>query len=352
MEAKELVRVERQSLESRILERSWIDDYCRYLDRSKNTTITYTKNLRSFFAWLCMEGIRRPIREDVMEYRSWLLSAHYAIKLDLRTASGWSYQMNGSGQRMRIKCKPATVALYLRSVCAFFSWAELEGLYPNIAKGIHAPKIRNDFHKKDAMEPEEIRQLLQHMDSNPGSTRQEKEQRARIRAIILLAVTAGLRTIEISRATIGDLEIRGGRAWLYIWGKGHSEPDQRKALAKGTYEAIKAYLDLRQDPMRPDAPLFMATGNRSAGGPVLPTTISTWIKREMQAAGYDSERLTAHSLRHTAGTMAQRISGDLYLTQRYMRHSNPATTEIYLHTDTGAQEAGIADQLFLSFTEA
>ena len=66
----------------------------------------------------------------------------------------------------------------------------------------------------------------------------------------------------------------------------------------------------------------------------------------MQAAGFNSERLTAHSLRHTAGTAVQEITGDIYATQKYMRHSNPATTEIYLHNDTEKAEAGIAEQLY------
>ena len=66
----------------------------------------------------------------------------------------------------------------------------------------------------------------------------------------------------------------------------------------------------------------------------------------MQEAGYNSERLTAHSLRHTAGTAVQEMTGDIYATQKYMRHSNPATTEIYLHTNTEMQEAGIASNLY------
>ena len=66
----------------------------------------------------------------------------------------------------------------------------------------------------------------------------------------------------------------------------------------------------------------------------------------MQEAGFDSERITAHSLRHTAGTAVMELTGDLYKTQNYMRHSNPATTEIYLHTDTEKAEAGIAQQLY------
>ena len=69
----------------------------------------------------------------------------------------------------------------------------------------------------------------------------------------------------------------------------------------------------------------------------------------MQQAGFNSERLTPHSLRHSTGTAVQGLTGDLYATQKYMRHSNPATTEIYLHTDTEKQEAGIAQSLYNLF---
>ena len=40
------------------------------------------------------------------------------------------------------------------------------------------------------------------------------------------------------------------------------------------------------------------------------------------------------------------LTGDLYQTQQYMRHSNPATTEIYLHIDTEKKEADIAQRLY------
>ena len=70
------------------------------------------------------------------------------------------------------------------------------------------------------------------------------------------------------------------------------------------------------------------------------------LKGAMIQAGFDSERLTAHSLRHTAGTTVMELTGNLYTTQKYMRHSNPATTEIYLHNETDRQEAGIAAQLY------
>ena len=114
-------------------------------------------------------------------------------------------------------------------------------------------------------------------------------------------------------------------------------------------DAIRDYLRSRTDYPTGSSPLFVATGNRSGGKRIATTTISTMLKDAMRRAGYDSERLTAHSLRHTAGTQVQELQGNIYLTQKYMRHSNPATTEIYLHNDTDRAEADIARQLYRSY---
>ena len=71
------------------------------------------------------------------------------------------------------------------------------------------------------------------------------------------------------------------------------------------------------------------------------------LKHCMVAAGYDSERLTAHSLRHTAGTAAMNRSGNnIFVTQTYMRHNDPKTTEIYAHVDIEAQEAQLAQDIY------
>lgn len=79
------------------------------------------------------------------------------------------------------------------------------------------------------------------------------------------------------------------------------------------------------------------------------TTISTIIKGELKAAGYDSERLTAHSLRHTAGTTVQQITKNLHETQRYMRHASPVTTEIYIHDIQTDEEADTAQRLYNAY---
>ena len=71
------------------------------------------------------------------------------------------------------------------------------------------------------------------------------------------------------------------------------------------------------------------------------------LKEAMKAAGFNSERLTAHSLRHTAGQTVMKVTGDnIYKTQLYMRHSSPTTTEIYLNNSNEEQDSNIAQRLY------
>lgn len=343
------------------LQPALFNNFISFIDRGEKTTKTYITNLRQFVAWLKYEAITRPARQDIISYRDYLISEHKAVKLDSNSVNGWAYRTDNNGVPIVIKCKANTVAQYLRVVCQFFRWTAAEGLYPNIADNIHAPKTNKETHAKEALEPADVMKIetsiqaaaKAKLETAAGSVKdtagrvdRATEQGKRLYAMYLLAVNAGLRTIELERANIKDLEVKGGNAYLYVWGKGHSEADTRKALAPEVYTAIKAYLDCRSGNKAANSPLFVSTGNRSKGKRIAARTISTMLKKAMQAAGYDSERLTAHSLRHTAGTAAMEICKDIYTTQQYMRHSNPATTEIYLHNDTEKQQATLAQQVY------
>lgn len=338
-----------------------INDFMSFIDRSERTTQTYITNLRQFVAWLHYAGVQQPTRADVIAYRDYLLTEHDAIELAPGTAAGYRRRTDNTGRPYKIACKPGTVAQYLRSVGQLFKWTAANGLYPDIAANIHAPKVTHDTHKKEALQPADVFTIEQSIAA--GAERKSKtaaeaekdtagrmeratEQGKRLFAMYLLAVNAGLRTVELSRANVKDLEIKNGNACLYVWGKGHSEPDAKKPLAPAVYEALQDYLRSRSDKPTGSSPLFVATGNRSGGKRIEARTIGQMLKRAMIEAGYNSERITAHSLRHTAGTNVMEITGDLYAAQRYMRHNNPATTEIYLHNNTEKQEAHIAQQLY------
>ena len=343
------------------LQPALFDDFIAFVDRTEKTARTYITNLKQFAAWLKYAAISRPARRDILSYRDYLAAEHDAIQLDPGSAQGWTYRTNGSGKRYTIKCKPNTVKQYLQSVRQFFSWTAANGFYPNIAANIHAPKVRQDIHRKDALTAADVLTIEKDIEAaaaarteaaaeaakdTAGRISRATEQGKRLFAMYTLAVNAGLRTIEISRADIKDIEVKGGKAVLYIWGKGHTEADAKKPLAPEVYDAIKDYLDSRTDRPTANSPLFVSTGNRSGGKRIAPTTISTMLKKAMQHAGFDSERITAHTLRHTTGTNVQEITGNLYTTQKYMRHMNPATTEIYLHNDTEKQETETAQRLY------
>ena len=337
------------------------DSFIRYIDRGEKTTRTYIVNLRQFAAWLKYASIARPIREDIISYRDYLAAEHDAIQIAPGSVEGWTYRTDRNGKPYKVICKPNTIKQYLQSVRQFFSWTAANGLYPNIAANIHAPKVRQDVHKKDALTAADVLSIEQSIEAaaetktaaaataakdTAGRISRATEQGKRLYAMYVLAVNAGLRTIEISRANVKDIEVKNGKAILYVWGKGHTEADAKKPLAPEVYAAIREYLDSRKDKPTANSPLFVATGNRSGGQRIAETTISKMLKRAMQEAGFDSERITAHTLRHTAGTNVQEITGNLYITQKYMRHANPATTEIYFHNDTEKQEAETAQQLY------
>ena len=357
----EALAVYNQTIAKQEFNSNLFSEFVAWIDRSEKTARTYLTNLKQFMAWLKYAAIANPVRDDIILYRQYLTAEHKAITLDPQSVAGWKYRTDAHGNIIIVKCKPNTIAQYLRSVCQFFRWTAANNLYPDIAANIHAPKIKHDTHRKEALTVKEVITIEQSITQQAeakieaaataykdaaGKMQRSTEQGKRLYAMYLLAVNAGLRTVEINRANIKDLQTKNGRTVLYIWGKGHTEPDQRKPLAPEVAAAIQDYINSRTDTPTGTSPLFVSTGNRSKGKRIATTTISTMLKRAMQAAGFNSERLTAHSLRHTAGTAVQEITGDIYATQKYMRHSNPATTEIYLHNDTEKAEAGIAEQLY------
>ena len=260
-------------------------NFVTWIDRSEKTTRSYLTNLRQFMAWLRFSAVLQPTREDILSYRDWLGVEHDAIELDPSIAKGWSYRTDKAGNPIKITCRPNTVAQYLRSVAQFFRWTAANGLYPDIAANIHAPKIRHDTHKKDALTPGDVLAIENSITARAsskeesaadaskdraGRMQRSMEQGKRLYAMYLLAVTAGLRTVEISRANVKDMETKGGQTWLYIWGKGHTEPDQKKPLAPEVAEAIREYLQARGDCPTGKSPLFVSTGNRSGGKRIAP----------------------------------------------------------------------------------
>ncbi|WP_203261838.1 tyrosine-type recombinase/integrase [Streptococcus uberis] len=269
--------------------------FISYLDASPKTIETYTKALRQFFNYIGVHGIRKPQREDVLAFRD-----------DLK-ASG---------------LKPTTVQNYITATRIFFKWTAQEGLYPNIAEHVKGAKLDKN-HKKDYLTSRQAKEVL-------AGVQTDSEEGLRNYAILSLMITGGLRTIEVSRADVGDLRTVGESTVLYIQGKGREEKTEYIKISAPVEKAIRSYLKAR-DNVEEWQPLFTSTSNNSKGKRITTRTVSGVVKTALRNAGYDSARLTAHSLRHTAITLALLAGREITEVQQFARHANLNTTMIYNH---------------------
>lgn len=288
------------------------DEFISFIDAKPKTIATYTRALRQFFVFIKDKGITHPTREDVIAFREELL----------------------------LRNKPTTVQNYIVTVRLFFRWLEQMGIYKNIADKIKSPTI-SKAHKKDYLTSKQVKAILEHI-ANDAS-----EQGVRDYAIFSVMVVGGLRTIEIARSNISDVRNVGDNTVLFIQGKGRDEKTDYVKLPFFVERAVRRYLELRK--AESNDSLFISTSNNNFGQRLTTRSISGIIKSRLKEAGYNSDMLTAHSLRHTAGTLNLLNGGSLEETQQLLRHSNINTTMIYLHHMERAKnmsEERIANAIF------
>lgn len=279
----------------RALDLRMFEDFIRFLDCTPKTIETYRKNLKQFVLFLEAHNIEAPTREDIIFYREYLKENY----------------------------KPATVQGYITSVKLFFQWTEVKGIYPNIASHVKGAKVEAT-HKKDYLTANQVKALL-------NSVNRESLQGTRDYALLCLMVTCGLRDIEVSRANINDIRTLGAGTVLYIQGKGRSEKTDFVKISSEVEAILREYISMRGETMDSESPLFISTSNNHNGERLTTRSISGIVKKHMIEAGFNSSRLTAHSLRHTAVTLSLLNGSSIQEAQQFARHRNLQTTLIYSH---------------------
>lgn len=290
----ELTRINSEVVAQQAITEDLYSRFINYIDAKPKTIATYTRALKQFFAYLYNNNINHPQRADVIAFRE---------------------ELKASGH------KPTTIQNYITTVRLFFQWTEQEHTYENIATHIKGAKI-DQGHKKDYLTGKQVKTLISDIDRTT-------EQGQRDYAILSLMITTGLRTIEVVRADIGDLRAVGNDTVLYIQGKGHDEKTAFVKVSEPVEMAIREYLKTRQTDGQ--QPLFASDANRNKGERMTTRSISRIVKENLISAGFNSERLTAHSLRHTAATLNLLNGGTIEETQQLLRHTSINTTMIYAH---------------------
>jgi len=265
-----------------------------YVDAAPKTVQTYSRAIKRFYAYTAEQGITQPTRADVIAYRD----------------------------RIAAECKPTTVQGYMAAVKLFFRWTAQEGIYPNIADRVKGPRLDSE-HKKDYLTTRQAGQLMQDIDRSTLKGKRDY-------AILAVMITTGLRTISIVTADISDIRTAGDSAALYYQGKGHTEKAIYVKLADPVEAALRDYLKAR-GPAAANDPLFASMANRNGGERMTTRSVSRIAKDHLVNAGLNSDRLTAHSLRHTAATLNLLNGGTVEETKQLLNHSNLNTTLIYSH---------------------
>ena len=172
--------------------------------------------------------------------------------------------------------------------------------------------------------------------ANDGLTRKlnsnERAIALRNYAMINLMLRTGLRTIEVSRADVGDITTKRDRRILKVWGKGRSEKDSFVVLTEPAYLPIKEYLDNIRPYAKAAEPLFAGIGLGHNGNRLSTRSIQSICKEALRSIGLEGHEYSAHSLRHTTGTQILLNGGTMMDVQNVLRHSSPATSQIYVNT--------------------
>jgi len=269
--------------------------FIHFIDVKPTSVCTYSNSLKQFFLFLSSKEISVPTRNDILSFKAELKSTGH---------------------------KPTTIQNYIAAIRLFFQWTEQEHLYPNIAERIKGGKIDKE-HKKDYLTSKQVKNLLY-------STEHSSLQGKRNYAMLALMITCGLRTIEIVRADIGDLRTVGDNTVLFIQGKGREDKNEYVKITDKVENIIRDYLKERGE-SNPHAALFTSTSHNNRNQRMTTRSIRGIVKTKLVESGYNSERLTAHSLRHTAVTLSLLSGKPLEEVQQFARHLNISTTMIYNH---------------------
>lgn len=252
----------------------------------------YRRTLKQYFKWIERTGydLNEVARANILEYKDSLFNKGLSS---------------------------LTIGSYITSVRSFYEWLEANKLYANVAKGIKTPSRTQQFRKKPLTAKQAGALLLHYEGEDPRNF-----------AIINLLLRTGLRTIEVTRANVEDITFNGSKRVLMVHGKGRHEKDNFVILTDKAYKPIEAYLSQRGR-TNTSEPLFTSSSNRNSGGRLTTRTISYLAKEGLKAIGLDAKQFTAHSLRHTAAVNMLKAGGTLEMVQYALRHTNPATTQIY-----------------------
>lgn len=155
--------------------------------------------------------------------------------------------------------------------------------------------------------------------------------------ILTLFLNCGLRVSELVGLNMTDFQGDTVR----VLGKGNKE--RTVYLNNACKMALERYLPKRLTPHERDKNALFISRNRNR---INVQTVKWLVKKHLEQAGLDTQKYSAHKLRHTAATLMYQNGVDIRTLQNILGHTSVNTTMIYTHIeDSSLREAASKNPL-------
>ena len=274
-----------------------VDEWIDLLDALPATKSDHRRKVNLWLRWLATQGLdpRTPGRADLLRY-----------KQELQRQGKSVFTVNG----------------YITVIKVFYKHCASMRYCDDIAAGIKT-SFRTKEHYKHPLTRQQCNDLLTSID-------RRSIVGARDYLMIQLMLTNGLRTCEVARINIGDFDMLDGRNVLHIQRKGRIDKHDIVAVPDEVMESLEEYVSRRTDDFNLGSPLFINLMKGREHTRILKATISGIVKSRLRAIGIDDPKVTAHSLRHTCGSLMVEEGVPIETIQDMLGHNDPATTKIYI----------------------
>lgn len=260
------------------------------------------------------------------------LSRQWAAGRSLRNISIQHLDEAIAEKGSRDGCRRASIRFYAASLRAFFRYAETQGwCSPGLADAIMAPRVYRQELLPSGPSWDVVQKLLK-------STEGSRPVDIRDRAMLMLLAVYGLRSEEVQRLQLGDVDWDRNRITIV---RPKPRTIQQFPLAATVGDAILRYLtEVRRH--RPSRHVFLTV--RAPYSPLSRSALWKAVRDRLRPLQLSIPHQGPHALRHACAThlLAQGLSmkeiGD------HLGHRNPNSTCFYAKVDlAGLREVADID---------
>jgi site-specific recombinase XerD len=297
------------------LQAFFTDRLTRQLQASPKTIASYRDTLRLLLGFAQERTGKQPSKLDWDDLNETLISAF----LDhLETERGNS---------------PRTRNLRLTAIRSLFKYAALQ--HPEhaavIARVLSIPPKRHQKRQVTFLTAAEAQALIDAPDSSRWEGRRD-------RAILTLAIQAGLRVSELIALNCGDI-VLGTGAHVRCEGKGRKQ--RTVPLTTPAHTVLTTWLGERGG--RPADPLFPTrTGRRLSRDAIEQRVATHAAPATNNCPSLAAKQLHPHVLRHSCAMSLLQAGVDTTIIALWLGHADVRSTQPYLHADLTIKEKALA----------